>query len=134
MREIERIGASGSGDVQGENVFRTDDIELAVSGSGNIEVKLDSDDVDIRISGSGNIEVEGRGNDASARISGSGRVRARDLKVRTLEASISGSGSIYMSVSDEIEGRISGSGNIYYDGNPDRVHSNSSGSGKLRRL
>ncbi|MEM9329525.1 MAG: head GIN domain-containing protein [Bacteroidota bacterium] len=134
MREIEYLGSSGSGSIESDGLLRTDDLDLRCSGSGNMVLRIDSDDLDIRISGSGNIELEGSGTYAQTRISGSGRIRARDLEVKTLEASISGSGSIYMTVQEEIEGRISGSGSIYYDGDPDRVHSNSSGSGKLRRL
>ena len=90
--------------------------------------------MDIILSGSGSIELEGSGAEVYARISGSGKIRADDLKVEVLEASISGSGSIYMTVAEEIDASISGSGNVYYDGDPDRVHSNSSGSGKVRRM
>ncbi len=134
MREIEAIGASGSGAVVGENVFKTDDLELSCSGSGSMDLEIESDDLEIKVSGSGSIQLQGNGSAAEARISGSGRIKARDLEVKVLEASISGSGSIYMTVTEEIEGRISGSGSIYYGGDPDRVQSNSSGSGKVRRL
>ncbi len=134
MRDIEAIKLSGSGPIYGENVLKTDDLEVKLSGSGNMELEVESGDLEIGISGSGSIEMEGLGEDVYARISGSGKIKANDLEVKSLDARISGSGSIYMTVEDEIEASISGSGNVYYRGDPDRVMNSSSGSGKIRRM
>jgi len=134
MKEIERLSVSGSGDLEGEGTFKVDDIELAISGSGDMNVGVEGDEVEMRISGSGNIRVSGAANDADAKISGSGKVKAEDLMVNVFDASISGSGSCYITVKDEIDARISGSGNVYYSGNPNRINSNSSGSGKVRKM
>lgn len=134
MKEIEKLSVSGSGNMEGKGTLNVDDIELAVSGSGDMELDLQGDELDARISGSGSIRLSGSAEDASARISGSGRVKAEDMTVASFEARISGSGSCYITVTDEIEASISGSGSVYYDGNPDRVISNSSGSGKVRRM
>lgn len=134
MRTIEGISVSGSGDLEGEGTFEVEDIDLAVSGSGDMEVSLNADDMEMRISGSGSIRLSGNAKDTEARISGSGRVKAEDLTVETFDASISGSGSCYITVTEELEARISGSGSVYYAGNPKRVNSNSSGSGKVRKM
>lgn len=134
MQTIEAITLSGSGPIIGENRLETEDLEVKLSGSGSMELEVASRDLVIGISGSGSIEMEGAGEDVSARISGSGKIRADDLEVKSLDARISGSGSIYMSVEDEIEASISGSGNVYYRGDPDRVINSSSGSGKIRRM
>ena len=134
MKEIERISLSGSGSIKGENSFDTGDLSLAISGSGDMDLSLDSEDVEIKISGSGDISLKGNAGETAARISGSGKVRAEDLTVSIFEASISGSGSCYITVTEEIVANISGSGNVYYGGEPARVNSNSSGSGKIRKL
>lgn len=134
MKDIEAITLSGSGPLYGENVLRTDDLEVNLNGSGNMELEVESSDLAIEISGSGSIRMEGSGEEVSARISGSGKIKADDLEVKSLDARISGSGSIYMTVEDEIEARISGSGNVYYKGDADRVINSSSGSGKIRRM
>lgn len=134
MKDIDRISASGSGSVIGEGTFRTDDLTLSVSGSGSLSLATISDDMMIKVSGSGSMELEGEADDIEVRISGSGRVKAEDLEVKTLDASISGSGSCYITATEEIEASISGSGSVYYNGNPDRVIKHSSGSGKIRRM
>lgn len=134
MKDIERIALSGSGSVQGENKLRTDDLELAVSGSGEIELNLAGEDVAMKISGSGDITLEGTAEEMEARISGSGKVKAEDMSVKKFEASISGSGSCYIAVSEEVKANISGSGSVYYSGEPNKVIAKSSGSGKIRKM
>ena len=99
-----------------------------------MELELASDDMEMRISGSGSIRLGGNAEEAEARISGSGKVKAEDLTVKVFSARISGSGSCYITATDEIEASISGSGSVYYAGDPDRVISNSSGSGKVRKM
>ena len=134
MKTVEALSVSGSGNMESKGTLNTDDLELAVSGSGDMELQITGDELETRISGSGSIRLSGNANEASARISGSGRVKAEDLTVQTFEARISGSGSCYITVEDEIDASISGSGSIYYAGNPGRVISNSSGSGKVRKM
>ena len=134
MKTIEGLSVSGSGNLESDGTLETDDLELAVSGSGDIDLDIDGDELETRISGSGSIQLSGNANEAEARISGSGRVKAEDLTVTSFGARISGSGSCYITVKEEIEASISGSGSVYYAGNPGRVISNSSGSGKVRKM
>jgi hypothetical protein len=45
---------------------------------------------------------------------------------------ISGSGKCKINVGDSLEANISGSGSVYYKGDPDKIRSNVSGSGKVK--
>ena len=134
MSTIEGLAVSGSGNMESDGTLNTDDLELTISGSGDMDLDIDGDELETRISGSGSIRLSGSANEAKARISGSGRVKAEDLTVTSFDARISGSGSCYITVKEEIEASISGSGSVYYAGNPGRVISNSSGSGKVRKM
>lgn len=172
--EIEGISVSGSGDVIGQSKFRTDDLDLNVSGSGSLFIDVEArGDVDADVSGSGSVELKGqfRGfeSDVSgsgrvqlsarientadfgisgsgrimaagsadavrARISGSGKVLAADFETNRCDVRISGSGDVEINVKDELEANISGSGSVSYRGTPKKVNSNSSGSGKVRKM
>lgn len=134
MKNIEGVSVSGSGEIKGEGTIKSEDLEISISGSGDIELDLSADDLDLRISGSGSIELKGKAATAEAKISGSGKVRAEDLVVEKFTASISGSGDCYITAKEEINARISGSGTVYYSGEPNRVISNSSGSGKVKKM
>lgn len=134
MNKIDELSVSGSGNMESEGKLTTNDVRLSVSGSGDMDLEMESDELDIRISGSGSIRLNGTAEEAEARISGSGRVKAEDMTVKTFEARISGSGSCYITATDEIDASISGSGSVYYSGDPKKINSNSSGSGKVRKM
>ncbi len=132
MPEISSVSLGGSGKIIGENTIESDDLYLSVSGSGRIELKLEADDLTQKISGSGNIEVSGSADRAEISISGSGNLDALDMEVDEYEVKISGSGKCKINVGDSLEANISGSGSVYYKGDPDRIRSNVSGSGKVK--
>lgn len=133
LKELRGVSVSGSGDVISQNTIKTDDFEASISGSGDIEIELDSRTVISKITGSGNIELKGSARRARLGISGSGKYFAEELKVDDYEVSISGSGRASINTNGELDVRISGSGSVYYSGNPTGVNTNVSGSGRVRR-
>jgi hypothetical protein len=82
------------------------------------------------ISGSGDMYFAGFANLADFRISGSGSIHAYDLPVTECYTNTSGSGNMYVNVSDYLEVKISGSGSVFYLGNP-VINTNISGSGSV---
>lgn len=134
MKNLERLSISGSGQIESDGTLRADELKLSVSGSGDMELDLDAEELSLRISGSGSIRLDGNADEAEARISGSGKVKAEEMDVNLFEATISGSGSCYITANEEIKARISGSGSVYYKGDPKRVIGDSSGSGKIKKM
>lgn len=134
VNELKQIHVAGSGRIYGENTFKTDEMELDISGSGKMELKVDAKYVDASISGSGDMEIEGNTSELEVRISGSGDIHAEDLVSKSCEARISGSGKCEVNVAERLDVRISGSGSVYYRGNPNHVDSSTSGSGKVRKI
>lgn len=130
--DLRAVDLSGSGNVESSSNILTTDLELNVSGSGNINfASVHSDELEVKISGSGNIVVSGGVvTNQKATISGSGNVEMENLTANNSDAKISGSGSITVWVLDELKATISGSGNIRYKGNP-IVNTNISGSGSV---
>ncbi len=118
MSDIRALKVFGSGNMVGENFFEVGEIDLTVSGSGNINVGLDADEVEAHISGSGDITVEGEANRFDYRVSGSGDFYGFDLTVDRADIHISGSGDVEITVTEILDVRISGSGDVFYRGNP----------------
>lgn len=134
ISSLQLIAVSGSGDVETDGVFNNvDDLEIDISGSGDMELDLgeDMDEIDIKISGSGNIEMSGVGNSAEVKVSGSGKIRNFELALSTCDINVSGSGDANVSVSDVLEVKITGSGDVCYKGQPE-VDSDVSGSGSVK--
>lgn len=134
MPSLDGISVSGSGKIYVNDALKGDELDIAVSGSGTINLRdVDIKDVECSISGSGNLLVSGSGNVGRLEISisGSGDYKGESTSIGTLEARISGSGSCDCMVKDMLKASISGSGSIYYSGNP-KIDASISGSGKVR--
>ena len=134
-KELEAIKISGSAHFTADQTVTSDEIELALSGSGDVILNsLVSDEVGVKISGSGSVGLEsGKADELDVKISGSGKLNAEKFEVSKCSASLSGSGSVRINAKEELDVKMSGSGKVYYIGDP-QVNSISSGSGKLIAL
>ncbi|MCG8326564.1 MAG: DUF2807 domain-containing protein [Chitinophagales bacterium] len=151
MPELENISLSGSGNIKGASTFDgSDEMELKISGSGNLslalkaeeveatihgsgdmDLEVEAEEVEAKISGSGDIDLSGSADEFEGHISGSGDIDAKSFQSKEADISISGSGSCTIGVSGELNSSISGSGDVRYYGNPS-VNSKGHGSGKVK--
>ena len=134
--EIDGLSVSGSGDIIAEDDIKTRIIDLAISGSGDINLaELDAERVKASISGSGDIVIEDGGvaDDFSVSISGSGDVKAGDFEAKDVVVRIAGSGNCSVSSNGSLKARVAGSGSVYYNGNPS-IDSSVAGSGRVKKI
>lgn len=134
MKEINGLKLSGSGKIVGETPIKTDELELGISGSGDISLDVTASQIISGISGSGNIDLRGKTGGHSFKISGSGKVDAIDLNAENCTVHISGAGDARVNVSKVLDVKVSGSGSIRYKGDPDKVNTNVSGSGSVQKI
>jgi hypothetical protein len=124
---------SGSGDIELKG--RCNNFSSDVSGSGGVKLSLGiNDEAAFEVSGSGKIQADGTAKVAKVSISGSGKVLAANLEVDRCDAQISGSGDVEINVRKELDANIYGSGTVSYRGNPSKVNSNATGSGKVSKM
>lgn len=124
---------SGSGDMDLKGRFES--FESDVSGSGRVVLAATiGGTADFGISGSGKIQASGTADQVKTTISGSGKVMAADLQTNRCEVRISGSGSVEINVTNELDANIAGSGSVSYRGNPKKINSHATGSGKVRKI
>lgn len=130
MPDVRYLRSSGSGDMIGENLFLVEDMELVISGSGDIDIAAEADDIDAKLSGSGDLMIAGTADGCFYRISGSGDVEAFNFEARTVDINSSGSGNADVLVTELLKVNISGSGDVFYKGSP-TLDINISGSGDV---
>ena len=129
---LKEAKVTGSGDIKLNSTFNS--LEKAtVSGSGSIRSYAASSysSLKINISGSGYVTLSGDVDELSTTTSGSGKMNLYDLQAYNAECRISGSGDMYVSVTNWLKADITGSGDITYSGNPE-LDVNTSGSGRVR--
>jgi hypothetical protein len=134
--KINGLQVSGSGEMVCQTPVVTEEIDIEVSGSGDVTVsQLASAVISATITGSGNIKLAGSNDKAEldVEITGSGSIKADELSVANAEVTITGSGSARVHVVKELETNITGSGSVHYKGNP-IINANSTGSGKTVSL
>jgi hypothetical protein len=129
---IHGLRISGSGNIVAPDSIITTNMDITLSGSGNINLyKLTGTSLDGNISGSGNITVlNGSVNNEHLRISGSGNIDVLNVAATTVTTTTSGSGEMRLNASQSLDVTISGSGSVFYTGNP-VLNTHISGSGKV---
>ena len=136
--EIDYLRVSGSGSITADSILTVDDVEVLLTGSGNITLPLNADFVYTKITGSGDIDLQaavatqmesqitGSGNYTFmgsvpthlTEIVGSGNVNAFELQTAKTEVVISGAGDAEVSADNELKVTITGSGDVSYRGTP----------------
>lgn len=107
---------------------------IAINGSGGAKVaKVQGDDLQLAINGSGDMDVEGSVESLDISINGSAEIDASNLRAAEVQTSISGSGSIQTFAEKTLSASISGSGEIRYKGQP-KVSKSIAGSGEVSPL
>ena len=109
--DYENIRLSGAANISTEGCLAVDDLQVTLSGAGNLDFCGTADLLDVSISGAGNF-------------------RGFDMVAQTVEARVSGAGSMRVTAEQVLDVNISGAGSIYYRGNP-QINSEISGAGSL---
>lgn len=114
--KLNNIAVAGSGDVELKNGLKTDNLKISVAGSGDINGNnISCTDLSISIAGSGDIN----GSDIvcrnlTASVAGSGDMKLSNVTADFTKASVAGSGTAAISGStQEAEYSVAGSGDLY---------------------
>ena len=135
LQDLTDVSVSGSGSISSTNRFKgLKDLELAVSGSGEISLDIEALTVEAAVSGSGDIDLQGSARSIEIAISGSGDVDAQGLQTQHCEIAISGSGDARVYCSESLEAAVSGSGDIGYKGGASMVKAAVHGSGDIKKM
>ena len=130
-----RISVSGAGDIVGQNqISNHDQLELRVSGAGNVKMDVDAPRVEVHVSGSGDIALKGKAKDFDASVSGAGNIKCYDMMAEKTDVQISGAGDAEVFASVQLDARVSGAGNVKYKGDPPTVNSKTSGAGSIHKV
>jgi hypothetical protein len=133
LKDLKGTSIAGSGDIKGNSRFVSDIFYAEISGSGSIDLELETIQLESEISGSGSINLAGLTDHHRARITGSGKIHAVDMQAKSASVSITGSGDCFLTASDQLKAKITGSGDVLYKGRP-RIDKTITGSGEVRRL
>lgn len=120
---LDDVDIKGSADVYLKGTLKGADLNLNITGSGDIDVKnVKATTVKTIVSGSGDVKMKGSTQTAMLTVNGSGDISADKLTATNVVATVSGSGDISCYASKQLDAKASGSGDIEYKGSPSIVN------------
>jgi hypothetical protein len=134
MKTVAGLATTSSGNIRAASI-EADSLRIVLSSSGTVAIdRLAARTLDVTLSSSGSCTVAGTVDRQSVQLSSSGDYRAENLACRAASVGVSSSGSATVRVSESLDASISSSGSVRYRGNPSKVTSHASSSGRLIRL
>jgi len=132
FKDISSVALAGSGDVYTKNAtVRANKFKMALTGSGDIIIDVDTNDLTMAVSGSGDMTATGKADTAKIKLAGSGDINAYKLIAKSADVSLAGSGDIKLYVENDLRARVAGSGDITYKGRPSKEDTKVAGSGSI---
>jgi len=131
FRNISSVSLAGSGDLVTNDTIKADNLKVALAGSGDVIVDVETTSVEGAIAGSGDLTLKGKTENLEAKVAGSGDFHGFNLESNNTVVSVAGSGDAEVVSRKSLKARVSGSGDIEYKGNPDKEDTKVSGSGSI---
>lgn len=97
FEQLNKLKISGSGDVVCENAIIADEFIYEISGSGDLDMKIEAETLKCKINGSGDAHIEGDVSNLSISVSGSGDVVASVDSMNECSVRLTGSGDVKLS-------------------------------------
>lgn len=133
LPSLSMIKVNSSGDVSCEGLFTGENLKIAINGSGDIKLDLETKILDLSVNGSGDMHLNGKADETEVSINGSGDINAEKLTSKTADININGSGDLRIEVTDYLKADVNGSGNIRYAGDPN-IKTRRNGSGSIKPI
>lgn len=111
-----KIGASGACNVKTEGTFKTDDLEIVLSGSSDFKGAVKVTNLKLIASGSSDFVISGSATNLRAGLSGASDLKAFELSADYCDVSASGASDIQILVNKELKAAASGASDIFYKG------------------
>ena len=127
---VSSIVLSGAADLTAIDVV-SKQLELCLSGVGDLNFSGHADNLDIKLSGVGDLELAGSASELTAVVSGVGDLDAAALQAEQITIKVSGVGDAVVHPLVRLQATVSGLGDITYYGNPAELAVSVSGAGEI---
>ena len=128
---LDNVSLTGSGYVLTNDQIKSDQFEVKINGSGEMNLDIDVNRVDAEVNGSGDLKILGTAIDLKIKVTGSGDFDGGSLIAQNVEANVTGSGKALVVAKSSIKARVYGSGYIEYLGTPSAIDNKVIGSGDI---
>ncbi len=118
VEELAGLKMSGAGIVESRERIQVKEMDIRLSGAGEIHLELYGRRIGTHLTGAGRIVLWGEADEQDIRLTGAGSVQAERLVTRSARIHSSGAGECRVHATESLDARLSGAGSIRYLGNP----------------
>jgi len=133
VEELAGLKVSGAGIVESRERIQVKEMDIHLSGAGEIHLELQGRKIATRLTGAGRIVLWGEADEQDIHLTGAGSVQAERLVTRSVQIHSSGAGECRVHATESLDARLSGAGSIRYLGNP-QIQSRMTGLGTLASM
>jgi len=130
-QNIHGIDVSGAALINNNDVLKSNDLEMELSGAGIINLELECSNLNLALSGAGMITLQGYANSNTMDLSGAGNLDAGKLVSKKCKVQLSGFGSAVVHATESLKAEVDGAGVIKYYGNPAKIDKKVDGLGNV---
>ena len=111
-----------------------DKIKMEMSSSADFRGNVSVREFEAVLSSSADVRVSGRAKECTVKASSSADFKGYDIVCEEVDADVSSSGSIEITVTEKLDAEASSGGDIRYKGSPEKVKKNSSSGGSVKAI
>lgn len=133
LPEIDKIISTSGADVYSTNALVSDTIDVKCTSGADIKIEVKAEAVKCYTSSGADIKISGTATSLEAKASSGSDIHAKNLEVKTCNASVSSGADIIVNTTEKLIAKSSSGGDIHYYGNPESVTKNKSSSGGVHK-
>ncbi len=133
VEELAGLKVSGAGVVQSREKIQVKEMDIRLTGAGEISLELQGRRIRTRLTGAGSIVLWGEAEEQEIHLTGAGSIQAENLVTRGVRVRTSGVGECRVHATETLDAKLSGAGSIRYRGNP-KIQSRMTGLGTLATM
>jgi hypothetical protein len=132
--DMKSIDLSGAVDFETQGKLTLPELALSGSGASDGKLELDVQHLGIDCSGGSKLKLTGTAKDVDVDISGAVDLLAFDFPAENYKVSISGAGKADINVTKNLKVDISGAATVHYKGSPVNISQDVSGAGSVKKV
>jgi len=130
---VDRILSTSGADVYSTDVLVAENLEVKSTSGADVKIEVKAESVSCTTSSGADIKISGTADSLKAKATSGSDIEAKDLQVKSCNASVSSGADITVYTSDVLVAKTSSGGDIHYYGNPESVTKNKSVSGGVHK-
>ena len=133
VSSLNAVSLSGVGSVKMEEELKSNTFIATLSGTGNMNLKLECDSFKGHVFGTGGLNIIGSAKSLVVTVEGIGSFNGYEFEALDVEATVSGVGGAKVYASQALTATINGVGSIRYKGDPPNKNFSSNGIGNIKK-